>query len=558
MVVDVDSQVHFKVVDSSGTPHYVECMMCALKLLTKYDSLNITTYCDYNGPSTPIFVNAGQNGTNVNVNPPTALVIAGGGCTKNRVVISQATASALLANNGTSNYLAAIQKYVNGVDGTLVTVAANSTVTTVTQAALQFGGGTSPSPSPTPTPTTQQCEQCGMDVPADAQTHFKIVDGTGRTRYACCIKCSIKQLTKTDQLNITTNCDWYGPNFPITVTVKDNLNSITVTPSTAMIIDGSCTKNRVVYDQQAANSMLAYNGSSRYLIASQNTTIPSNATVMSLAQAVKTYGASPSPSPSITPSPTPSPSESATSTPYPTSSPEPTETPTQTPKPSATPQITTQPTATQVATPSPTSTPASSPLETSTPSPTLIPSATVNSATKQCEACTMDVTPDSQARYGVTDGNGNVHYVECFMCALSLIKNYETLHIVTYCDWYGPTYPITVDSSNYGQTVTANPSTAIFLRGGNCVTARAAYNQTAADSLLLNGFSQYTSPEQLYSLPSNTEAKPVTEAINTWYVQQNATNTTSSLMLILVAVIGGTVLGVSIFGYTRLKRSARN
>ena len=62
----------------------------------------------------------------------------------------------------------------------------------------------------------------------------------------------------------------------------------------------------------------------------------------------------------------------------------------------------------------------------------------------------MDVTPDSQAKYKVTDGTGNLHYAECFMCALQLINNYETLHIETYCDWYGPNYPITVDTSNYG------------------------------------------------------------------------------------------------------------
>ena len=43
-----------------------------------------------------------------------------------------------------------------------------------------------------------------------------------------------------------------------------------------------------------------------------------------------------------------------------------------------------------------------------------------------------------------------MHYVECMMCALMLINNYETLHIETYCDWSGPSYPITIDSTNYG------------------------------------------------------------------------------------------------------------
>ena len=62
----------------------------------------------------------------------------------------------------------------------------------------------------------------------------------------------------------------------------------------------------------------------------------------------------------------------------------------------------------------------------------------------------MDVTSESQVRYRVTDGNGKAHYVECYMCALQLINDYESLHIETYCDWYGPNYPITVDTSNYG------------------------------------------------------------------------------------------------------------
>ena len=127
----------------------------------------------------------------------------------------------------------------------------------------------------------------------------------------------------------------------------------------------------------------------------------------------------------------------------------------------------------------------------------------------------MDVTPESQTRYSVTDGTGTVHYVECFMCAMQLINDFETLHIATYCDWYGPNYPITINTSNYGKTVNVSPPNAIYLRGGSCVTARAAYNQTAADNLLSNGYSQYTSPEQHYALPSTTQVKLVNDAITT-------------------------------------------
>ncbi len=109
----------------------------------------------------------------------------------------------------------------------------------------------------------------------------------------------------------------------------------------------------------------------------------------------------------------------------------------------------------------------------------------------------------------------------CAPCNSSMTMN--TLHIATYCDWYGPNYPITIDTSNFGQTVSVSPSTAIFLRGGSCVTARAAYNQTAADYLLANGFSQNTSPEQQYALPSTTQVKLVNEAISTWYAKADAT-----------------------------------
>jgi hypothetical protein len=185
MTADATSQAHFRVVDANGTSHYVECMMCALKLLVKYDTLNITTTCDWYGPNTVITVNAKQHGVVATISPPNALVIAGGGCSKNRIVSNQAAASALLANNGTSNYLAAIQKYVDGIGGAIVTVPINSTIMTVAQAALQFGG-TTPSPSPSPSsPAAQSCEQCGMGCPADLQAHFKIVDGTGVTHYAC-------------------------------------------------------------------------------------------------------------------------------------------------------------------------------------------------------------------------------------------------------------------------------------------------------------------------------------------------------------------------------------
>ena len=167
----------------------------------------------------------------------------------------------------------------------------------------------------------------------------------------------------------------------------------------------------------------------------------------------------------------------------------------------------------------------------------------------------MDVTPESQGRYIVTDGNENAHYVECYMCALALINDYETLHIATFCDWYGSDYPIIVNSSNYGGKVIVSPSTAIFLRGGSCVTARAAYNQSAADNLLSNGYSQYTSPEQRYMLPSSTEVKQVKEAIAAWYAQPDTIDSSIPLTFILVACIGAAIIVASLFAYKKLNAS---
>ena len=106
-----------------------------------------------------------------------------------------------------------------------------------------------------------------------------------------------------------------------------------------------------------------------------------------------------------------------------------------------------------------------------------------------CEACGMDVSPAAQAKYRITDENGTVHYAECYMCALRLLNKYSLVNITSYCDWYGPDYPIRVESSQYGKVITIDPSTAMFLNGGSCVANRVAYNQTAADDLMENGFS---------------------------------------------------------------------
>jgi hypothetical protein len=319
------------------------------------------------------------------------------------------------------------------------------------------------------------CEQCGMTLDFVGQYRFRIVDQSGNTHVACCPVCALKLLKTYPSLNITTFCDYRGPNYPITIVATNHGKDVTVNPPTALlIVGGSCSRNRIVYGPEAADALLSSpnNGTSIWLSPLMNDTVAKNATRLSIGQAAVMFSG-------VTPDST------------------------------------------------------------------------------ECEVCGMTVTADSQSRYKVIDGEGNRHYVECFMCALKLINQYETLRIETTCDWYGPGYDIVIESKQYGQEVTVSPSTAIFLRGGSCVTARAAFNQTAADNLVAYGFSSFTSPEQQYVLPPSTEAKLVSEAIKTWYAQP-VDDTSSTLFLIFAVAAGIGVMAISILAFNRLKRVKNN
>ncbi len=176
-----------------------------------------------------------------------------------------------------------------------------------------------------------------------------------------------------------------------------------------------------------------------------------------------------------------------------------------------------------------------------------------------CEVCGMKVSPEAQARYLATDETGAVHYVECFMCALNLVKSYSQIHIVTSCDWYGPNYQITIDSKNFGNEVTVNPSAAMFLNGGSCVINRAAYNQTAVDALLVNGFSQFTLNDQHYALPSSTKVATVLNAA----LEYGKTSTTTdspqiNAVLFVAAVVGAVVIAGSFLAFRKLRKPERN
>jgi hypothetical protein len=358
---------------------------------------------------------------------------------------------------------------------------------------------------------SQICESCGMPVDSVSQAHLKVADVNGTLHYTDCLKCAFKLLPKYGELNIVATCDWNGPTYPITIALKDGVDTVTVNPSTAQFIDGNCMKNRVLYNDAAVAAIFANNGTSPYLAALQNVTIPSNATVMTVAQAAMTYA--------FTDSPLPSPTATTIETVAPTS-PTTTNSP---PKPSST------------------------ATATATTSPTL--------KTETCEACGMEVTPASQLKYQIIDGNGTIHFAECSMCTLRLLSKYNQVTVNTYCDWYGPNYPITVESSQFGKVVNVTPSTALFLNGGSCAANRVAYNQTAADKLLASGYSvEYTLPDQQYALPANTNVASVREAALSLAENVAPTDTQNSNLIIVAAVAGIVILTLAVVAFKKLKR----
>ena len=159
---------------------------------------------------------------------------------------------------------------------------------------------------------------------------------------------------------------------------------------------------------------------------------------------------------------------------------------------------------------------------------------------KECEACGMKVTTDDQWHFRITDGNGQMHYVECFMCALNLIKDYDTLHIETFCDWYGPNYRITVDSTEKGKQVRINPPSAMFLRTSLCEDNRVAYNQTAAEKLTAN-YSQFTSVFQRHDWHFEPTRMKVAESVNL-----NNNMGSRDIRYVLLPVLVGPIVAVLI------------
>jgi hypothetical protein len=496
MTVDATGQNRFKIVDGNGTSHVACCPICAFKMIKTYGQLNITSFCDYNGPSYPITIVAKNYGSSLTLVPQTAQVILGGGCAKNRLVYNSAAGDTLLAapNNGTSKWLSPM---------TNATVAANATRMGVAQSILLHGGG-----------VTIPCDQCGMNVDTIGQARFKVFDANGNLHPACCPVCALRMLKTYGQLNITSFCDYYGPSVPITITSKNYAADTTVNPSTALvIIGGSCSKNRLVSSSTAADLLLASpnNGTSSWLSPLSNATVASNATRLSVPQAALQYGEGPAATPTPSPSPTPTVTPSG---------------------------ATTQPTATVTPTQKPAATP------TATPDATEI----------FCETCGMVVTADDQFHFKIIDGQNQTRKVECIMCALNLIKFAETLHIETFCDWYGPNYKITIDSTGYGAQITVNPDTAMYLYNGDCENNRIAYNQTAADNLK-TGYSQYTSLLQQHDWLTNPEVIPITQALDL-YVKKATLKTAFPTTEIVVASVAVVIALIGVAVYLKSKKSS--
>jgi len=174
-------------------------------------------------------------------------------------------------------------------------------------------------------------------------------------------------------------------------------------------------------------------------------------------------------------------------------------------------------------------------------------------SSQTCETCPMTVGDDALDHLKVTDGNGTRHYVECIGCALKLLKTYDTIRIETYCDWYGPDYKVTADISQHGATTTVNPQTALLLLGGGCTANRVAYNQTAADALLANGFSEHTMMMMQQALPANTNVTTITKRALTFAPAEAVDTSQSPLIPILFGVVALVVIIGSVVAYKKLK-----
>jgi len=181
-------------------------------------------------------------------------------------------------------------------------------------------------------------------------------------------------------------------------------------------------------------------------------------------------------------------------------------------------------------------------------------------AIARCEACGMEIVADMREHITIKDGSGNSHYACCQGCMLRLLdpkKGYEELNIDTYCDYYGSSYKIRINAKAYGNVTTVTPNTAVILLGTkivqSCANNRIAYNQTAAQALLSNGFTSNTMRFQQNPLPSGTPVIAIPAVAAAMALKGISYVPPSPVVPILLAVIGVSIMAGSFVAYKRLR-----
>ena len=161
----------------------------------------------------------------------------------------------------------------------------------------------------------------------------------------------------------------------------------------------------------------------------------------------------------------------------------------------------------------------------------------------------MIITSDMKEHIFITDSQSNRIYACCQACMLRIldpVKGYDQIHIETFCDWYGPEFKIIIDARNHGNSTVVNPYTALLLLGAmvvpGCSNTRIAYNQTAAEMLLMDGYSKYTMIHQRNELPEGTPIKTIPSAATTLSTTVGITYIAPKPWL----VIAPTVIGIII------------
>ncbi len=166
----------------------------------------------------------------------------------------------------------------------------------------------------------------------------------------------------------------------------------------------------------------------------------------------------------------------------------------------------------------------------------------------------MTVGTEAKEHLKITDGGDTVHYACCIGCALKILKNYDTLRIETFCDWYGPDYPILAQLSQHGNLSDINPTTALLLIGGGCTGNRVAYNQTAADALLAEGFSEYTMTMMQQPLPANTNTTSISTRAMMFAITSDEGSTLSYELPVTLAIVGIIVIAGALVAYKKFSR----